>query len=71
MLMIARKEGEILELSVSPNIDPNTPISEVFGDRAIKIKVDSPHLNQVKLAIDAPPDILILREELVGNCVSD
>ena len=67
MLMIARREGEALELSLSSNIDPDTPVREVFGNQPIIIKVDKLHLNQVKLAIDAPIEIQILREELLPN----
>ncbi len=67
MLMIARREGETLEFTLSPDIDPATPIGEVLGGHPIRITVDEMRSNQVALAIDAPQAILVLRGELVAD----
>jgi sRNA-binding carbon storage regulator CsrA len=67
MLMIARREGETLEMYLSPEIDPSTPIGEVLGHYPIRITVDELRSNQAALAVDAPQDILVLREELLHH----
>lgn len=65
MLMIARREGETIELYLSPDIDPATPIGDILGTHPITIKVDKMRASQVALAIDAPQAILVMRDELV------
>jgi len=65
MLMIARREGETLEMYLSPEIDPKTPIGDILGKHPIRITLDELRSNQAALAIDAPQEILILRDELV------
>ena len=67
MLIIARREGETLELSLSPDIDPATPVGEVLGNHPIRIQVDEMRSNQVALAIDAPQAIRVLRDELIAD----
>lgn len=65
MLIITRRKGESLEISLSPEIDPGTPVGELLDDYPIRIVVDEMRSNQVALALDASRAFLILREELI------
>ena len=66
MLMIARREGESLYISLDQSVDPSTPVGEVFT-RPILVKIDELRSNQAALAIDAPELINIVREELLSK----
>ena len=59
MLTLTRKEGQTIALSI------NT------GEGRITIKVASLRGNRVRLAIDAPDAVKILRGELVDNDSTD
>lgn len=59
MLTLTRKEGQTIALSI------NT------GEGRITIKVASLRGNRVRLAIDAPAAVKILRGELVDNDSTD
>lgn len=67
MLKLTRREGEALELYLSPDIDPATSIGEVLRGNPITIVVDAISGKKVSLAIDAPQAILVMRDELVEH----
>ena len=64
MLKLSRKEGEALILSLSDDIDPSTPVSEVLTDPII-IKLLDRDGKQYKIGIDAPLMINVERDELI------
>ncbi len=65
MLTLTRREGEELLLEPDADIDPNMTVAELFEDGPISIFVEEFVSNKVKLSIDAPDGIEILRGELV------
>lgn len=64
MLILKRKAGERIRIELDPQLDPATPIGELFRDRAIEILVTQIDAACVKLGIDADARLLILRDEL-------
>lgn len=64
MLVLSRKEGERLRLYPSANIDPDMTVAELFSHGAIEIEIAAIKGSNVKVAVDAPYGILILRKEL-------
>ena len=44
---------------------PNTPVSALFADGPIEVRVMSQKASTVRIGIDAPKDLDILRSELV------
>lgn len=64
MLILKRKAGERIRIELDPQLDPATPIGELFRDRAIEILVTQIDAVCVKLGIDADARLLILRDEL-------
>lgn len=63
MLILTRRPDESIVLSISEDIDPTTPISEVLN-HPIEITPLGIKGNQIKLGIHAPDGITILREEI-------
>ena len=64
MLTLTRREGEELLLEPDADIDPKMTVEELFADGPIRIFVKEFVSNKLKLSIDAPDGILILRGEL-------
>ena len=67
MLKLTRREGEALELYLSPDIDPATPIGEVLGPHPIRLIIDEITGKKAAIAIDASQAILVMRDELVEH----
>ncbi len=65
MLNLSRREGEELIFKPDPDIDPKMTVEELFADGPISVFVEKFVSNKVKLSIDAPDSIKILRGELV------
>ena len=64
MLILTRKPGQCITIEPNAGLDPETPVRELFANGPIEVivgRVDGMH---VKLAIQAHPDLQILREEL-------
>lgn len=69
MLILSRKPGETL--LIEPNPEEGGP-QDWFAEGPIKLRVNSITGNQVRIGIEAPRAIRILREELVnGSGTSD
>ena len=64
MLILTRRTNESLIFSLSDDIDPSTPISEVLN-QPIEVLPLGIKGNQVRIGINAPDGITILREEIV------
>jgi sRNA-binding carbon storage regulator CsrA len=64
MLMLTRKIGESVLIFPSDNLDPSMTVKELFIKGPITVTVCSTS-NQVRLGIDAPSFLRILRNELV------
>lgn len=61
MLIIKRKAQDIITISPIEGLDTSLPISEIFGEGPIEIKLLEVGRRQVKVAIDAPPLLQIWR----------
>jgi len=64
-LVLARRIGEKIILRASPGADPAALLAQLAGDGIIigPVEIDR---NQVKLGIQAPPLVRILRSEMEG-----
>jgi sRNA-binding carbon storage regulator CsrA len=67
MLILTRKEGESLYLTLTNDIDPKTPIGEVLGSEPIVLRIRRLNAKSVRVGVDAPDGVLVLRDELVGD----
>ncbi len=63
MLILTRKRGQSVCIELG-NIDPCTPVGEVFADGPIRVLLVSVQYGQIKLGIEANSGLLILRSEL-------
>ena len=65
MLVLTRRAGEAITLSPSKDIDPNMTVGEFFASGTITIEVLEIG-GQVKLGIEAPRALKVLRDELAS-----
>lgn len=64
MLIITRRIGQAIRIELGPDIDPATPIGQVFAEGVIEVIVAQVRGAQVRLGISAPLSLVVLREEL-------
>lgn len=67
MLVLTRKVGEVVEIQLADDTDPQTPIAELFSQGPIKCMVTHVSETQVKLGIAADRRFLILRDEIASG----
>lgn len=64
MLILTRKPGQRITIEPNADLDPETPVRKLFANGPIEVIVGRVDGLQVKLAIQAHPDLQILRDEL-------
>jgi len=64
MLVLTRRTGESIFIFPSNELDPNTPISELFTAGPIQLTLTRINGNQARLGIVAPNSLTIAREEV-------
>jgi sRNA-binding carbon storage regulator CsrA len=64
MLILSRRPGEGLTIRLDPSVEPATPIGELLSAEGLRIQVNGRQGNQVQVAIFAPDEFLILRDEI-------
>jgi sRNA-binding carbon storage regulator CsrA len=62
-LVLSRKEGEEIRLSIQPDVDTEKLLNHLLTD-GITIRVSDLTSNQVRIGIEAPREVLVLRSEL-------
>ena len=67
MLILERKLEESVFLGLGPNVDRDMTLGELFENGAIEIKVTKIEGAKIKLAIEAPEPISIIRAELLDK----
>ena len=64
MLILTRKPGQLLIITPHASLDLSTPVGELFRNGPIEITVVRLEGSQVRLGINAPSSLLVLRDEL-------
>jgi hypothetical protein len=65
-LTLTRHEGDLIKLSIDPSVDTAALLKHLLRD-GITIHVGELHGGKVKIGVDAPREILVLRDELIGR----
>jgi carbon storage regulator CsrA len=65
MLSLTRRSEESLLIYPHEDIDPTMTVGELFSNGPIKVQVVQVEGNQVRLGVDAPRALLVMRDELV------
>jgi len=65
MLSISRKENESLFIQLAKDVDPDMTVAELFKDGPIEIYVHDIRKTQIKIGIQAPQELNIIREEAI------
>jgi sRNA-binding carbon storage regulator CsrA len=64
MLVLTRKEGESILISLADNADPDMTLGELFANGPVELYIKNISGKQVGLSFKAPRELLILRNEL-------
>ena len=64
MLILTRRNGELIKIDLHEDVDPDMPVGKLFARGPIEIAVKKIDKAQVKIGIQASGLFLILREEL-------
>ncbi len=67
MLVLERKTGESILIYPNEDIRPEMTVGELFSKGPIKVAVKCRDQSAIKLAIDAPYNMKILRYELLDR----
>lgn len=65
MLILTRRPGQVITLGLQDWVSPNLTVQELFTDGDIQIAVRRILRNEVRLGIEAPAGVRVLREELL------
>jgi carbon storage regulator CsrA len=65
MLSFTRRSEESLLIYPNEAIDPKLTVGELFANGPIKVQVVQVEGNQVRLGVNAPRALLVMRDELV------
>jgi len=65
MLSISRKENQSLFMQLAKDVDPNMTVTELFKNGPIEIYVHDLRKTQIKIGIQAPQELNIVREEAI------
>ncbi len=71
MLVLTRRAGESIQIYPSENIDPNMTVAELFRDGPFEFHIRKINPGQVRISIQAPRELTILRNELEINSPAD
>jgi sRNA-binding carbon storage regulator CsrA len=63
-LVLTRHEGEQIKLSIDAGVNTESLLKHLLRD-GITIHIGELHSGKVKIGVDAPREILVLRDELV------
>jgi sRNA-binding carbon storage regulator CsrA len=65
-LMLSRKEGEEIRLTIDPGVDTDKLLQHLLRD-GITVHVGALNGGKVRIGIEAPPEVLVLRNELIDG----
>jgi len=63
-LMLTRREGQSIVLCLAPDADPEQAVRQLLRD-GITIEINQVDRGRVRVSIDAPRTIQIMRDELI------
>ena len=71
MLILTRKPGQLLKISPKAGLNPATTVAELFRDGPIEILVSRIDEGQVRIGVQAHPDLLIARDDREADDLLD
>ena len=64
MLVVSRKQNESIRIEPVDGLDPSLTLREAFASGAIIVRLQHVGHKRVRLVIDAPPALKIMRSEV-------
>ena len=71
MLIITRREFESFTIDLEPQANPFLSAAALFRNGPMMVKIRRHHGSNIKLGIDAPRELVILRSELRDRMLRD
>jgi sRNA-binding carbon storage regulator CsrA len=65
-LVLTRKENEQIRLTINPGVDTNQLLLHLLRD-GITINVGEIQNKRIRIGIEAPNEVLVMRDELVAQ----
>jgi len=65
MLVLTRRSGQSVLLSPKSDLDPKMQVADLFAGGPVTVTVLAVRGDQIKLGIEAPTSVRVMREELV------
>lgn len=65
MLVLTRRDSEAVIIRPDVDLDPNMTVADLFRDGPLKVRVVAIEGRQVRLGIDTPKALNIVRDELL------
>ena len=65
-LVLTRREGEQIQLTIDPGADTDKLLRRLLID-GITIGINELSGGRARISIEAPPEVVILRTELIGD----
>ena len=65
MLTLTRKENQSIILTLDDSVDPSMTVGELFANGQIELVISEISGSRVKVNIDAPQELHIVRTELL------
>lgn len=72
MIFVTRSPSQSVYISLGPDVDPDTPVGEIFKEGPIRVRVVTAQGSQVRLGVDLPTLLEVRREAQFENgAISD
>lgn len=62
MIFVTRSPSQSVYIALGPDVDPATPVGEIFKGGPIRLRVVTAHGSQVRLGVELPPLLEMRRE---------
>lgn len=67
MLVLTRRQGQSILIQPASQLDPSTTIADLFAQGPIEVAILGIDGKQIKVGIDAPQTLSVLRNELADK----
>lgn len=67
MLVLSRRNSESIHIQPAEGLDPRMTVAELFAAGPLVIEVRAVKGRQVRLGIEAPRDLAVIRDELLDR----
>lgn len=67
MLVLSRRRGETILIYPAKEVSEDVTVGELFAGGPIRVGVAHVGANEVRIGVEAPAELVVLRAELIGG----